>query len=75
MKQSVAHGWQAWVLGSNNLWYRLPYTLQHVCRYSSGRASLEATRAATEREMQSPATINKWIIAQYDSERFSSDEW
>lgn len=77
LKQAVAHGWEAWVLGGNNLWYRLPYTTLQGTFADIGVAELafEATRAAAEREMRSPVTINKWIIVQYDSDRFSSDEW
>ncbi|MCP3460568.1 hypothetical protein [Bradyrhizobium sp. CCGUVB23] len=65
------------MLGSNNLWYRLPHTTLQGTFAEIGVAelALEAARAATEREMRSPVTINKWIIVQYDSDRFNSDEW
>ncbi|MCP3471464.1 hypothetical protein NLM33_14105 [Bradyrhizobium sp. CCGUVB1N3] len=70
LKQAVAHGWQAWMLGSNNLWYRLPYTtLQGTF------ADMATAELALEAPAPRPsATISKWIIVQYDSDRFSSDE-
>ncbi|MCP3475473.1 hypothetical protein NLM33_34785 [Bradyrhizobium sp. CCGUVB1N3] len=46
LKQAVAHGWQAWVLGSNNVWYHLPYTTLQGTFPDIGVAELafEATR-------------------------------
>ncbi|KRQ96830.1 hypothetical protein [Bradyrhizobium valentinum] len=76
LRQAVAHNWTPWILGSNNVWYRLPNTTL-VGTFESmaiAEARLEATRVATQNEMGRTVTMNKWIIAEYGAARFNSDE-
>src|SRR5689334_3413997 len=76
LKQAVAHNWKLWILSSDNVWYRLPNTTLEgtFSDMDSARAALEATRVATEREMGRTVTMSKWIIVDYASGRFNSDE-
>jgi hypothetical protein len=63
-------------LGSNDQWYRLPNTtLAGVFDTTAlAEAALEKTRAATEKAIGITVTIEKWIVAEYSSARFNSDQ-
>ncbi|MCC8966143.1 hypothetical protein H8A95_28425 [Bradyrhizobium sp. Pear76] len=76
LKQAAAYKWKLWILGSNNIWYRLPNTtLQGTfANMDAAEAALKAVRDATEREMGRTVTMNKWIIAEYGVARFNSDQ-
>ncbi|WP_407122722.1 hypothetical protein [Bradyrhizobium sp. STM 3561] len=76
LKQAAAYNWKPWVLGSNNIWYRLPNTtLQGTfANMEAAETALQGTRAATEREMGRTVTMSKWIIAEYGNARFNSDD-
>ena len=76
LKQATTQGWKLWVLGGTNVWYRLPNTTLDgtFANMAAAESALEATRAATEKEMNRAVTMNKWIIAEYGSARFNSDE-
>jgi hypothetical protein len=76
LKQAIAHNWKLWILGGNNIWYRLPNTTLQGTFESlpTAEAALEATRAATQNEMGRTVTMSKWIVAEYSTARFNSDE-
>lgn len=76
LKQAVAHNWKLWVLGSNNVWYRLPNTTLEgtFADMSAAESALMAVRAATERETGRSVTLSKWIMVEYGYARFNSDE-
>ncbi|BBC02470.1 MULTISPECIES: hypothetical protein [Bradyrhizobium] len=76
LKQAAAHNWKLWILATNNIWYRLPNTTLEgtFANIEAAKAALEATRAATEREMGRTVTMNKWIIVDYGASSFNSDQ-
>jgi hypothetical protein len=76
LKQAVAHNWKLWILGGNNVWYRLPNTtlVGTFESLAAAETALEATRAATQNEMGRTVTMSKWIVVDYQNGRFNSDE-
>jgi|ERR1700722_946888 hypothetical protein len=76
LKHAVNHGWRLWILSSENVWYRLPNTTLEgtFTDLQAAVSALEATRATTERELGRVVTMSKWIVADYGSARFNSDE-
>jgi len=75
LAQSRNHGWNYWILSSENVWYRLPNTTLdgRFETMTAAETALEATRAATQAEIGLPVTMEKWAIAQYIASRFNSD--
>jgi hypothetical protein len=75
LAESRKRGWNYWILGSNDVWYRLPNTtlVGDFSDLSSAETALEATRAATEVQIGRLVTMEKWIVAQYSTARFNSD--
>ncbi|MGV7217539.1 hypothetical protein [Bradyrhizobium sp. UFLA05-112] len=76
LKQAAAQGWKLWILGLNNVRYRLPNTTL-VGMFDSlavAEARLEAPRLATENEMGGTVTTSKWIVAEYGPTRLNSNE-
>ncbi|WFU39864.1 hypothetical protein QA640_36935 [Bradyrhizobium sp. CB82] len=76
LKQAAAQGWKLWILGSNNVRYRLPNTtlIGTFDNLAVAEARLEAARLATENEMGGNVTTSKWIVAEYGPARFHADE-
>jgi hypothetical protein len=75
LAESRKRGWNYWILGSNNIWYRLPNTtlVGDFSNVAAAEAALESTRAATEVQMGRVVTMEKWVVADYSSARFNSD--
>ncbi|WP_275497344.1 hypothetical protein [Bradyrhizobium yuanmingense] len=76
LKRAIAYGWSCWILASNNVWYRLPNTtLVGAFDYLAvAEMKLESARVATQNELGRAVTMSKWIIVDYGSVRFNSDE-
>jgi hypothetical protein len=56
--------------------YRLPNTTLEgtFTDLQAAVSALETTRASTERELGRVVTMSKWIVADYGTARFHSDE-
>lgn len=68
-------GWLAWILSSDNVWYRLPNTtlVGDFTTQEDAVRALESTRSTTASEIGGQVILEKWIVAQYGSARFDSD--
>jgi hypothetical protein len=75
LAEARKRGWNYWIRSSTGLWYRLPNTTLQgdFNNLDAAVAALQATRAATEAEIQFPVTMEKWIVAQHVGARFDSD--
>ena len=75
-EQAQKLGWASWILAGNRKWYKLPNTTLEgtfASMEAAEKAFLAiagATAAATGRIVE----VEKWIIAEYSSARFNSNE-
>jgi hypothetical protein len=76
LEQARKHGWNYWILSSQNIWYRLPNTTLEGTfdTQQAAVAALKATRAATQAEMGRTVTMEKWIVVRYVESNFDSDK-
>lgn len=76
LQQAIKNGWQAWILSSDRVWYRLPNTtlMGEFPSLDAATNALEATRAATAAALKIPVTMEKWIISQTTVSKFNSDQ-
>jgi hypothetical protein len=75
IEKAETHGWSAWIKG-NGKWYRLPNTTLEGTfdTRDAAVAALKAARTDTEKEIGIAVTMEKWIVAQYGTATFNSDE-
>lgn len=74
LEQARAAGWNYWILGSNNVWYRLPNTTLEG-NFSSQQAAVAAFKNIWEKTKAAGYTVvvEKWIVAEHVNSNFNSD--
>jgi hypothetical protein len=76
LEAAKKHGWEPWILSSNNKWYRLPNTTL-AGSFDNQEAAVSAFKAikpSAEAELGSSITLEKWIVANYSESTFISDQ-
>jgi len=76
LDQAAENGWQPWILGSNDNWYRLPNTtlIGTFADRKSAVAALKKTKADTQAVLGRTVTMVKWIVSDRGGSSFDSDE-
>lgn len=73
---AIELGWAVWILGSNDVWYRLPNTtlVGTFDNMDAADKAFDAIKPAAEKKLGRSITVEKHILANYTSSRFASDE-
>ena len=76
LKAAKNLGWEPWIQASSDKWYRLPNTTLKGTFSTTDAAvtAFKGIKAPAERDLGYSITIEKWIVAEYTTARFNSDE-
>jgi hypothetical protein len=76
LKQARTHGWNYWLLGTDNVWRRLPNTtLQGMFEtLADARKSLDEVKTATEKDIGLLVVVEKMFVAGYTTYYLTSDK-
>jgi hypothetical protein len=76
LRKARLRGWNFWLLGTDNVWRRLPNTtLQGVfANLAAARESLDEAKTATEQEVGLPVVVEKLFVANFAAYYLTSDK-
>ncbi|SMF65785.1 hypothetical protein SAMN02982989_3404 [Xaviernesmea oryzae] len=69
-------GWYPWILASDDKWYRLPNTTLkgEFDTKDAAVAAFKSIKGIAEKSLGKSITVEKWIVVQYTTATFNSDE-
>ncbi len=69
-------GWSIWILSSESVWYRLPNTtlVGEFSDMEAAKKAFHAIKGKAEAKLGRAITVEKYIIANYSSSNFISDQ-
>jgi preprotein translocase subunit Sec63 len=76
LQKAEAAGWALWILSGNQKWYRLPNTtlVGEFADKDTAVNALKQARSDTQQEIGTTVTMPKWIVAEYSTATFISDD-
>lgn len=76
VEEAEKRGWSSWIIGTDKKWSKLPNTtlIGDFDDHSAARKSFDDAVAATEKKIDRPVTVEKYLLATYENARFRSDE-
>jgi hypothetical protein len=76
LAKSASLGWSAWIKGSTGVMYRMPNTtlIGSFPTMDAAEKAMNDPKLATQQAIGTAVTIEKFVIVEYVSARFNSDE-